>query len=51
VLPFATVGQALIGAAGDWIGAEGAGEVRGLGHDKGLGIGMSNPLMGSGGST
>ena len=36
--PFATVGQAVIGGAGDWIGAEGTGEVRGLDHDTGLGI-------------
>jgi hypothetical protein len=38
VLPIATVGQAVIGGAGDRIGAEGAGEVRGLEHDTGLGI-------------
>jgi hypothetical protein len=38
VLPFATVGQAVIRGAGDWIDAEGAGEVRGLGHDTRFGI-------------
>jgi hypothetical protein len=38
VLPFLTVGQAVIRAAGDWIGAQGASEVGGLGHDTGLGI-------------
>ena len=38
VFAFATVGQAIKRGAGDWIGAEGAGEVRGLGHDTRLGI-------------
>jgi hypothetical protein len=38
VLPFATVGQAVIRGAGDWIGAEGAGEVRRLSHHTRLGI-------------
>ena len=38
MLPLATVGQAVVRGAGDWIGAEGAGEVRGLSHDTRLGI-------------
>ncbi len=38
VLSFATVGQALIRGARDWIDAEGVGEVRGLGHDTRFGI-------------
>jgi hypothetical protein len=37
-------GRALIGGAGDRIGAEGAGEVRGLEHDTGLGI-KGDPAM------
>jgi len=38
VLPLVTVGQAVIGGAGDRIGVQGAGEVCGLGHDRGLGV-------------
>jgi len=37
VLPLAAVGQAVVGGAGDRIGVQGAGEVRGLGHNTGLG--------------
>jgi hypothetical protein len=36
--PLAAVGQAVVGGAGDRIGVQGAGEVRGLGHNTGLGI-------------
>src|SRR5262245_50726137 len=38
MLPFATVGQAVVSGAGDRIGVEGAREVRGLDHDPGLAI-------------
>jgi hypothetical protein len=37
VLPFAAVGQAVVGGASDRIGVQGAGEVRGLNHNTGLG--------------
>ena len=37
-LTLAAVGQAVAGGAGDWICVQGAGEVRGLDHDTGLGI-------------
>jgi hypothetical protein len=38
VLQLATVSQAVIDGAGDRIGVQGAGEVRGFDHDTGLGI-------------
>jgi hypothetical protein len=38
VLPFVTVGQAVIGGASDRIGVQGAGEVRGLDHHTRLGV-------------
>ena len=34
--PLAAVGQAVVGGAGDLIGVQGAGEVRGLDHSTGL---------------
>ena len=35
VLPLAAVGQAVVGGAGDRIGVQGAGEIRGLDHSTG----------------
>jgi hypothetical protein len=45
VLPFAAVGQAVVGGAGDRIGVQGAGEIRGLDHDTGLRIDFDFDLV------